>query len=195
MSIPLDSDPLELFHDWLEEAKKTDLKEPTACSLATADAEGYPSARMVLLKEYSPEGFIFYTNLGSEKSRQLKENPRAALCFYWMPLNRQIRIRGVVHQVSDETADKYFAGRDLMSRIGAWASRQSEPLEDRFALEKRVARYLSRFGNNPPRPPFWSGFRVVPERIEFWMAGKARLHDRVLYRAAENGWSATRLYP
>ena len=197
MGIPKDADPIELFRTWLEDAKKTDLTEPTAASLATASGDGAPSVRMILLKDASPEGFVFYTNLKSRKGRELAENPQAALCFYWMPLGRQVRVRGPVQPVRPEVADQYFESRDFLSRMGAWASRQSEPLEGRFELEKRMAKYTARYGKYPPRPPFWSGFRVIPKEIEFWEAGSYRLHDRVLFTREDGGpgWTAENLYP
>jgi len=189
-------DPLERFSRWMKEALESEPSEPTAMSLATVDAEGRPSERMVLLKDWSDDGFVFYTNMGSRKARHLAANPNAALCFHWKSLKRQVRIEGLAHQVDDDTADAYFASRDRGSQIGAWASHQSQPLESRFALEKEVARFAAKFNiGKIPRPPFWSGFRVVPERLEFWAFGRFRLHDRLLYRRTADGWDTERLYP
>ena len=189
-------DPLERFSRWMKEALESEPSEPTAMSLATVDAEGRPSERMVLLKDWSDDGFVFYTNMGSRKARHLAANPNAALCFHWKSLKRQVRIEGLAHQVDDDTADAYFASRDRGSQIGAWASHQSQPLESRFALEKEVARFATKFNiGKIPRPPFWSGFRVVPERLEFWAFGRFRLHDRLLYRRTADGWDTERLYP
>jgi len=191
-----DTDPIELFGRWMAEAEKTETLEPEAMALATADANGVPSVRMVLLKAWGADGFVFYTNLESRKSRDISENPRAALCFYWKSLRRQVRIEGSVEPVDEQTADAYFATRDRGSQIGAWASRQSRPLDGRFALEREVARYTAKFGVGPiPRPPFWSGFRVIPERMEFWSYGRFRLHDRIAYTRDGAGWRSERLYP
>jgi pyridoxamine 5'-phosphate oxidase len=166
-------------------------------TLATADAEGRPSARMVLLKGLDDRGFVFYTNLTSRKGRELAENPHAALVFYWKSLTRQVRIEGAIESVSGEDADAYFASRPRLSQIGAWASKQSTPLEGRFELEKRVAKYTAKFNVGAiPRPDFWSGFRLVPARIEFWKEEAFRLHDRSLYtRAGDGGWQMEKLFP
>lgn len=198
MAIQQEDDPLRLFAAWYDEAQHCGLKEPTAVALATADAEGRPSVRMVLLKGFDDAGFVFYTNLESRKGRQLAENPSAALCFHWMPIERQVRVEGAVSPVSDEEADTYFASRSKDSQLGAWASRQSEPLGGWFELERRVAKYGMRYGIGAvPRPPFWSGFRIKPSRIEFWAAGSHRLHDRRLYTPAADGagWQSQALYP
>ncbi len=196
MSLPSDRDPLSLFAEWYGAAQDCGLKEPAAVALGTVDAEGRPSVRMVLLKDASPEGFVFYTNLESRKGRQLSQNPNAALCFHWMPLTRQVRVEGRVAPVSDAEADAYFATRARDSQIGAWASKQSQPLEGRLELERRIAKYALKFGvGKVQRPPFWSGFRLVPERIEFWQQGFARLHDRLVYHRAGNGWTTERLFP
>lgn len=197
MAIPKDADPIELFKQWYAEAQKLPLDEPTAVTLATADATGRPSARVVLLKALDERGFVFYTNLESPKSKQLRENPRAALCFHWMPVGRQVRVEGHVESVTDEEADAYFASRPRQSQVAAWASKQSQAMEGRFELEKRVAKYAVKWAvGNLPRPPFWSGYRVIPEAIEFWNVRPFRLHDRVLYTRGENGaWTARELYP
>jgi pyridoxamine 5'-phosphate oxidase len=197
MAIPACDDPIALFKQWLDEAARCkEIAEPTAMTLATADAAGVPSARVVLVKYVDERGFAFYTNLGSYKALQLSENPRAALCFYWMPLDRQVRVDGPVEPVSPEEADAYFASRPLESKIGAWASKQSQVLEGRLALEKRVAKYAARYAlGGVPRPSFWSGYRVLPTTIEFWLKQPFRLHERRLYTRTDSGWSQTSLYP
>lgn len=197
MAIPSSDDPIALFRTWLDDATQCKaIDEPTAMTLATADRDGSPYARIVLLKNVDDRGFTFYTNLGSAKVHQLHENPHAALCFYWMPLDRQVRVRGAVEPVSDEEADAYFDSRPRDSRIGAWASKQSQPLEGRFVLEKRVAKYAARYAiGRVPRPTFWSGFRVVPAAIEFWLKQPFRLHDRRLYTRTQHGWDQVGLYP
>ncbi len=191
------SDPFALFAEWLAEAAEREPNDPTAMALATVDEAGMPDVRMVLLKGYEDGGFVFYTNLESRKGRQLAAAPRAALLFHWKSLRRQVRVRGNVEPVSAAEADAYFASRPRGARIGAWASKQSEPLESRFALEKAVARYTARHPVGAvPRPPHWSGFRIVPVEMEFWRDGAFRLHDRMRFsRAAEGGWTRTRLYP
>lgn len=196
MSLPEGKDPIDLFNEWFEEAKRSTVEDATAMSLATVDATGAPSNRMVLLKAVDQRGFVFYTNLESRKGHDLKENPRAALCFYWMPLEKQVRIEGRVEPVTPEEADRYFDSRPRESRIGAWASKQSTELEDRFALEKRVAFYMARYPlGKVPRPPHWSGYRVVPEKIEFWLKKPFRLHERLLFERSKEGWTTRRLYP
>jgi len=190
------ADPLPLFAAWLAEAEKSEPNDPTAMALATVDAGGLPNVRMVLLKGFGPEGFTFFTNTLSPKGRELAANPKAALCFHWKSLRRQVRIRGPVEPVSAEEADAYFATRPRMSRIGAWASRQSEPLESRFALEKAVAAYTARYpAGAVPRPEHWSGYRLLPQTMELWRDGAFRLHDRILFRRGPDGWSRQRLYP
>jgi pyridoxamine 5'-phosphate oxidase len=191
------SDPIRQFIAWLDEASRhPGITEPTAMCLATADATGEPSARMVLLKSVDERGFVFYTNLESHKGRDLKENPKAALCFYWMPMGRQVRVEGVCEPVSSEEADAYFQSRPRDSRIGAWASKQSQPMKGKSELIEAVAREGLRFGiGQVPRPPYWSGFRVVPKVIEFWQEGKFRLHDRQMYIRQASGWEITTLYP
>lgn len=198
MALDADQDPIELFRLWLDDAEKSEPNDPNAMALATADARGRPSVRMVLLKGVDSRGFVFYTNLNSDKGRQLAENPFAALCFHWKTLRRQIRIEGPVEPVSDEEADAYYASRARDSRIGAWASKQSRPLASRFELEKRVARYAAKYAlGDVPRPPFWSGFRVLPERIEFWIDKPFRLHERLVFlKDADGGaWATQNLFP
>jgi pyridoxamine 5'-phosphate oxidase len=197
MNSELDNtDPIALFAEWYGEAAACGLKEPTAVTLATADAQGCPTARMVLLKSHDENGFVFYTNRESRKGDALAENPFAALCFYWPPLGRQVRVEGAVAPVTDAEADDYFASRDKQSQIGAWASAQSRPLESRFAFEKEIARYAAKYVvGSVPRPPHWSGYRIAPARIEFWSEGAFRLHDRRVFTRQGNGWSIQRLYP
>jgi len=193
----LAADPLDQFKAWYAEAS-TALEVPEATALATANADGAPSVRMVLLKGFDERGFVFYTNLGSVKGRELAEAPRAALTLYWKSLQRQVRVRGEVEPVSDAEADAYFASRSRLSQIGAWASKQSTPLESRLAFEKAVAVHTAKFGVGAvPRPPHWSGYRVVPQEIEFWQERPFRLHDRIRFRREQLGarWSKTRLYP
>lgn len=190
--------PFELFREWLEKAGKTEPNDPNAMALSTADAQGFPDVRMVLLKDVDERGFVFYTNLESEKGRELQANMRAALCFHWKSQRRQVRVRGIVSPVSPEEADEYFASRHRDSQIGAWASRQSRPLEGRFELEKEVARYTAKFGlGKVPRPEHWSGFRIAPVRIEFWRDRPFRLHDRLVFHRDEPaaGWKTMRLFP
>lgn len=189
--------PLDLFQEWLSKAADSEVNDPTAMALATVDNDGLPDVRMVLLKGFDTTGFVFYTNLGSNKANQLAANPKAALCFHWKSLKRQVRIRGPVSAVSDTEADSYFESRPRLSRIGAWASRQSQPLESRFALEKAVAAVTARYpAGTIPRPDHWSGFRLAPASFEFWQEGAFRLHDRFVCKPAGDGtWSSTRLYP
>lgn len=196
--LDVSSDPFDLFGNWLKEAKQKEINDANAMALATADSSGLPDVRMVLLKDFDPQGFVFYTNLESYKGQQLGDNPQAALCFHWKSLRRQVRVRGVIVAVSQEEADAYFASRARDSRIGAWASAQSRPLEDRFALEKSVAGYAMKFGiGEVPRPDFWSGFRLVPTRIEFWRDRPFRLHDRLEFVRVEAtaAWTTSKLYP
>ena len=191
-------DPVALFEDWMTAARRSEPNDPNAVALATADADGFPDVRMVLLKDVDARGFVFYTNTESAKGRQLAANARAALCFHWKTLRRQVRVRGIVSQVEDSEADAYFQSRARDSRIGAWASRQSRPLESRFALEKAVAVHAAKFGlGEIPRPPFWTGFRISPVHVEFWRDRAFRLHDRMVFDRAEPGapWTVTRLYP
>lgn len=189
-------DPLARFSEWFEEAKAKEPNDPTAMSLATATADGRPSVRMVLLKGFDERGFVFYTNFESRKGEQLLDNPNAALCFHWKSIRRQIRVEGPVLVVSEAEADAYYASRPRDSQIGAWASRQSRPLEGRFELEKRVAQFAAKYAlGKVPRPPHWSGFRVAPQRIEFWQDGRFRLHDRWVYIRQADGWDSQRLFP
>jgi pyridoxamine 5'-phosphate oxidase len=188
--------PITRFAALLERAKQTDLPEPTAMALATADARGRPSVRVVLLKGFDERGFVFFTNLESRKASELLANPYAALCFHWQPLELQVRIEGSVAPVTEAEADEYFASRPRGSQIGAWASRQSRPLLSYSELRDRVAGLEERFGSGSiPRPEFWSGFRVVPERIEFWTSRPDRLHEREVYSHDGEGWRTELLYP
>lgn len=191
-------DPFALFEDWLKAARDKEINDPNAMAISTADADGFPDVRMVLLKDVDPRGFVFYTNTESQKGRQLAENQRAALCFHWKSLRRQVRVRGLATQVSNEEADAYFNSRARDSRIGAWASKQSRPLESRFALEKAVAGYAAKFNiGEIPRPEFWTGYRIQPLRLEFWRDRAFRLHDRLVFEREEISapWRTTRLYP
>jgi pyridoxamine 5'-phosphate oxidase len=195
--VPAD-EPLELFREWFGEAKAHEPNDPEAMALATVDAQGLPDVRMVLLKHADHEGFVFYTNLESAKGEELAANPLAGLCFHWKSLRRQIRVRGPVTRVSDAEADAYFATRAKDSQIGAWASRQSRPLEGRFALEKEVARFAAKYAlSTVPRPPHWSGFRVRPLAIEFWRDRPFRLHERIRYsrEAPGHSWKMDHLFP
>lgn len=191
-------EPLALFARWFTEAMDKEPNDANAMALATADGGGFPDVRMVLLKDFDAQGFVFYSNTESAKGQELAENPRAAACFHWKSLRRQVRVRGPVAFVADAEADAYFKSRDRGARLGAWASRQSRPLEDRLALEKRVAEFALKYGlGEVPRPPHWRGYRLVPLTIEFWRDRPFRLHDRLVFvrEAAGKPWMKTRLYP
>jgi pyridoxamine 5'-phosphate oxidase len=191
-------EPLRLFAAWLGEATAAEPRDPTAMTLATVDAGGLPNARMVLLKGVAERGFVFYTNVDSQKGQELDSHPQAALVFHWKSLNRQVRVRGTVERVTEAEADDYFATRPKQAQIGAWASKQSAPLESRLAFEKAVALCAAKYAlGTVPRPPNWSGYRIVPLRIEFWHDRPFRLHDRIEFVRENPGapWSKTRLYP
>jgi pyridoxamine 5'-phosphate oxidase len=189
-------DPIARFHDLFAAARAREANDPTAAALATADSAGQPSVRMVLVKIVDERGFRFFTNFGSRKAHELEENPRAALCFHWPALERQVRVEGAVETLPGEESDAYFASRSRESQLGAWASRQSAPLDSRAALEERVRLVAERFAGRPvPRPPFWGGYLLVPDRIEMWSGGAHRLHDRELYERVDGVWSVERLFP
>jgi pyridoxamine 5'-phosphate oxidase len=191
-------DPLRLFAAWLEGATAAEPRDPTAMTLATVDADGLPDARIVLLKGVDERGFVFYTNIESQKGRELDIHPAAALVFHWKSVNRQVRVRGPVERVTEAEADTYFASRPKQAQIGAWASKQSAVLESRLAFEQAVARTAAKYASGAvPRPPYWSGYRIVPLGIEFWQERPHRLHDRVEFRRPAPGapWNKTRLYP
>lgn len=191
-----DSDPFSLFDAWFAEAKASEVNDPNAMSLATATADGKPSVRMVLLKDRDARGFVFYTNFHSRKGSELAANGQAALLFHWKSLRRQIRIEGGIAEVTPAEADAYFHSRPRDSQLGAWASLQSEPMAERFELERRMANYTAQYAGKPvPRPPHWSGYRVIPDSFEFWLDRPFRLHERITFARAANGWQSGRLYP
>lgn len=193
-----ENEPFTLFGTWLKDAEASEINDPNAVALATVDENGLPNVRMVLLKEFDTRGFVFYTNFESQKGREILGQKKAAMCFHWKSLRRQVRLRGEVEVVSDEEADIYYRSRPLGSRIGAWASKQSRPLESRFALEKAVAEYTARYAfGDVPRPAHWSGFRIRPTSIEFWHDRKFRLHDRIEFRreTVDSSWTKVRMYP
>ena len=191
-------EPFALFAAWLEQASASEPRDPTAMTLATVDSEGMPNARMVLLKAADERGFVFYTNKDSQKGRELDATGKAALVFHWKSLNKQVRVRGLTEPVTDAEADAYFATRPKQAQIGAWASQQSRPLESRLAFEKAVALYAAKYAiATVPRPPYWSGYRLMPLVMEFWQDRPFRLHDRIEFRRDSAGapWRKTRLYP
>tara|TARA_B100000287_G_scaffold13240_1_gene13505 strand:+ start:299 stop:925 length:627 start_codon:yes stop_codon:yes gene_type:complete len=190
--------PFELFHEWFEQAKKKELNDPNALALGTATRDGLPSVRMVLLKGFDKDGFIFYTNLNSQKGNEIKKNPNATMCFHWKSLLRQIRITGTLKQVSDKTADEYYNSRAYESRIGAWASKQSSILKSRDELIKAIEEFKEKYKdkNNVPRPNHWSGWRLKPTNFEFWLDGDNRIHERLKYILNDNGsWAKNLLSP
>jgi pyridoxamine 5'-phosphate oxidase len=188
--------PLAQLAEWLKEAEKKETLEPAAMSVATVAADGRPTLRMVLLRGIDERGLVFYTNLGSRKAEDIRANQHVALCLHWKSMTRQVRVEGRATQVEDAEADAYFASRPRESQIGAWASKQSQRLEGRFTLEGRVAKFAARYAIGAvPRPPFWSGFRVVPERIEFWEDRPFRLHERTVWELEQDSWSSRKLYP
>lgn len=192
------TEPFRLFAEWHKDATQSEPNDPNALALATVDESGMPNVRMVLLKDYDEQGFVFYTNYESQKGREILSSEKAAMCFHWKSLRRQIRIRGPVEKVSDAEADAYFQSRPRGSRIGAWASKQSRPLESRFALEKAVAEYTARYPiGEIPRPAHWSGFRIKPTYIEFWHDRPFRLHDRLIFKrnTPEDQWTTEKFYP
>jgi|TARA_B100001093_G_scaffold77227_1_gene68270 pyridoxamine 5'-phosphate oxidase len=191
-------DPISLFEKWMEKAEKTELNDPNAVALATSNKKNIPSVRMVLLKDFNENGFVFYTNLNSQKGNELKENPYAAMCFHWKSLLRQIRIVGKVSLVTDKVADKYYSSRAYSSRIGAWASNQSEKLKTRDQLMKAIENFEKKFNDekNVPRPKHWSGWNLSPESIEFWLDGDSRIHERLKYYKNKSGnWTKSLLSP
>lgn len=191
-------DPFLTFAEWLNEAETSEPNDPNATALASVDADGLPNVRMVLLKGFDDRGFVFYTNFESQKGEEIIQQKKAAMCFHWKSLRRQVRIRGDIEVVSDAEADTYYQSRARGSRIGAWASKQSRPLESRFALEKEVAKYTAKYAiGEIPRPDYWSGIRILPTYIEFWKDGAFRLHDRIIFQreTIDEKWRKTRFYP
>ena len=191
----VDADPIRQFSLWFREAEEAQVPEPNAMTLSTASRTGRPSARVVLLKDVSPDGFTFFTNYLSRKARELAENPYASMVFWWRELERQVRVDGVVERLSGEESDEYFEVRPRGSQIGAWASPQSEVIDSRSELEERVRRIESQFDNHVPRPEFWGGYRLIPDVLEFWQGRESRLHDRILYRREDSVWCIERLAP
>lgn len=190
-----DTDPFALFAEWMTSAEQSELNDPNAVALATSTPDGLPSVRMVLMKSVSDGGFCFFTNEGSEKGQQLQANPRAAMCFHWKSLRRQIRLEGKIESMSDGAVDDYFHSRSRRSQLGAAVSHQSQPLASREVLEAAVQHFAEQYPEQIPRPSFWRGYRLMPERIEFWMDGPDRLHDRFVFTRGGGTWSAQRLYP
>lgn len=196
MDFTLRNDPHTLFEEWIAEATASEPNDPNAVALATVDTDGMPNVRTVLLKGHDERGFVFYTNFEGTKGAEVLATKKAAMCFHWKSLRRQVRLRGPVETVSDEEANTYYNSRHPQSRLGAWASDQSRPLADRQTLVDRLSHYEEKYGNeNIPRPPHWSGFRIKPMSIEFWKDGEFRLHDRVMFTPTGDGWSGQRLYP
>ncbi len=192
-----EDNPINLFRDWFNEAKKSEINDPNAVSLGTVDHKGYPSVRMVLLKDYNDEGFVFYTNFNSNKSKDIKKDPKISMCFHWKTLLRQVRIIGLASKVSDKEADDYFDSRSYGSRIGAWASDQSSVLNSREDLLKSIEKYKEKFPskNKVPRPAHWSGWKLRPEEIEFWLDGENRIHERLKYIRNKNYWEKLLISP
>tara|TARA_B100002052_G_scaffold43198_1_gene35994 strand:+ start:34 stop:657 length:624 start_codon:yes stop_codon:yes gene_type:complete len=192
-----EDNPINLFKDWFNEAKKSEINDPNAVALGTTDGNGFPSVRMVLLKDYNDDGFVFYTNFNSKKSKAIKKDPKISMCFHWKSLLRQVRIIGLASKVSDKEADDYFNSRSYGSRIGAWASDQSSVLKSREDLLKSIQKYKKDFPdeNKVPRPPHWSGWRLCPEEIEFWLDGENRIHERLKYIKKKNFWEKILLNP
>jgi pyridoxamine 5'-phosphate oxidase len=191
-------DPFVLFAEWLKEAETKEINDPNAMALATVGSDGLPDVRMVLLKAFDQDGFVFYSNAESAKGQELQANMKAAAVLHWKSLRRQFRFRGEVVEVSQKEADEYFASRPLQSRLGAWASQQSRPLESRLSLEAAVAKYAAKFAlSEIPRPAYWIGYRIIPSQIEFWSDGAFRLHDRIVFRreTSSSPWEKERLYP
>ena len=191
----VDKNPFKQFEAWYGEVLNSDIKEPTAVTLATSSKDGTPSARTVLLKGFDEDGFVFFTNYESRKGKNLIENPVGELLFYWMDLQRQVRISGRVEKTSREESEEYFKTRPLKSRIGAWASKQSNVIPDREYLEKQFAEFEKKFGDDIPLPPHWGGFRLIPEQFEFWQGRESRLHDRICYKKKDGEWEIVRLAP
>ena len=188
--------PLDLFHGWFAEAKASEINDPNAMALATCTPAGIPSVRIVLMKLFDADGLVFYSNRDSRKGGELTSNPQAAVVFHWKSLQRQVRVEGSITEVSPAEADEYFASRYRISQVGAWASRQSQPLDSRATLETRTAAYETEYPDTVPRPPYWTGFRLTPRAIEFWQEMPHRLHNRIVYSAGEGGaWTKQRLYP
>ena len=196
MQIKSDEDPFKLFSNWLEEAKKSEINDPEAMAFSTVSKENMPSVRMVLLRKFDERGFVFFTNYNSRKSKEIIHNNNGGLCIHWKSLRRQVRAVGKVKKISDYESDEYYNSRHLGSRIGAWASKQSEQLENRQILSDRVAKFKEKFSKElPPRPDFWGGFRLNPNEIEFWSDGEYRLHDRFKFEFIQQEWKVQRLYP
>ena len=192
---PRNDEPFDLLERWMAEAQETEINDPNAVALATVSDDGFPSVRMVLMKGRDAEAVHFYTNFTSRKAGELDTTKKAAMCFHWKSLRRQIRLVGTVERVDDETADNYYNSRPYGSRIGAWASDQSSPLDSRETLKAEVDKFSAQYPENPPRPPYWGGYRLIPHEIEFWIDGESRLHDRFRFVKTDGIWAATRLCP